>query len=329
MLKPKTFTGGLAIFLALASGYAMACEDDHPPVVSGPTEEFSIHNADGDTVLQLAFDQRGLGAVVPAGGSADRWIEAEDPEGAWHYREWQWWKGHPWGDSCRTRYYADVKFQPADKLPRAAVISYLIDGFDCRQSFFVPETADDDAPYCDLVTSVRNASGTDVHEYGQFFACYTPLNDRRSCWYWDKSGELVLFADRGVSHLDGYIAHPSAYFLAQKAVPHCPRGAGKLVGRWSKPVLVSHASPAGWRSIVMIEPEFVAALAQGRQGVAMDYILFPGPDQPLFKNGAQFSAHIRHIMLLSSELPSIERLNELWTRFEKSHPAIHDRAARR
>ena len=310
------------------SGRVLACEDEHPPVVSTPAQQWVLRAAAGGDVLALTLDPRGIGAVAPGGDDAHRWIDPDDSTGAWHYREWQWWKGHPWGDSCRPRYYADVKFQAAqDDEQRRAEISYRIDGFDCRQLFFLPVSVDSDAPYWDLVTTIRNISGHDVEEYGHFFASYTKLNRRRSFWYWDESGELVLFSDRGVSHLDGYIAHPRAYFLAQDAVPHCPRGGGKLVGRWKKPVMVSHASPAGWRSIIMIEPQFASALAQGIDGVAMDYILFPSPDERSFADDAQFATHIRHVMLRSPELPTMQRLEELWTDFERSHAATHDRAA--
>jgi hypothetical protein len=193
----------------------------------------------------------------------------------------------------------------------------------------LPETSvDRDAPYWDLVTTIRNVSGRDALEYGHFFACYTPLNGGRSFWFWDQSGQLVRFADRGVNHLDGYIVHPEAYFLTQGAIPHFPRGGGKIVGRWHDPVMVSHASPAGWRSVILIEAKHAASLAQGMQGVAMDYVLFPGPDQSTFASGAEFAAHIRHVMLKSPELPGTKQLEELWSDFRQSHTAIHNRAVR-
>jgi hypothetical protein len=61
----------------------------------------------------------------------------------------------------------------------------------------------------------------------------------------------------------------------------------------------------------------------------MDYILFPAPDKPTFGDGADFSAHIRHTMLKSPELPTIRRLEELWQTFEMSHAVVRERAARR
>jgi hypothetical protein len=254
-------------------------------------------------------------------------MEPEDRSGAWHYREWQWWKGHPWGDSCRPRYYSDVRLVSDSQNPRTAAIAYRIDGFDCRQVLLMPDVVERDAPHWDIVTSVRNVSGQDVEEYGQFFACYTPLNRGRSFWFWDASGELVRFADRNVTHLDGYVVNPDAYFVERGAIPHCPRGGGKIVGRWLHPLMISQASPAGWRSIIMLESKCAASLAQGIEGGAMDYILFPGPAKRTFTDGDQFSAHIRHIMVKSPELPTRQRLEEFWEGFQHSHDAIRQRAS--
>jgi hypothetical protein len=275
----------------------------------------------------VALDPRGIGLVAPAGEANDAWIDPNDSTGAWHYREWQWWKGHPWGDSCRPRFWtqADFRVQRGDQ--PAAVIDYRIDGFDCRQTFLIPGDANPKAPHWDVVTRVRNVSGQDVEEYGQFFASYTPVNRHGSFWFWDESGELVKFADRGVRHLDGYVVHPEAYFLPQGAIPHCPRGGGKIVGKWRRPLMTSNPSPAGWRSVIMIEAERAASLAQGIEGRAMDYILFPGPNQTSFADGAEFSAHIRHVMLKSPELPTRRQLDSLWDKFEQSHEATRRRAS--
>jgi hypothetical protein len=316
---------GLVTLLSEAMRSAFACEDKHPPIIRTPEAEFEVRDVRGMTVLKLALDPRGVGRVLPIGEAANTWMEPEDRTGAWHYREWQWWKGHPWGDSCRPRFFADVKLQVAQ--PNAAVLAYRIDGFDCRQVFLMPSEADPDAPFWDVVTTIRNVSGRDVDEYGQFFACYTPLNRGNSFWYWDESNQLVLFADRGVSHLDGYVANPLAYFLDQGAIPHCPRGGGKIVGRWGHPVMVSQASPAGWRSVILLEAAYAASLAQGIEGGAMDYILFPGPAKRTFTDGDQFSAHIRHIMVKSPELPTRRRLEEFWEGFQRSHDAIRQRAS--
>jgi hypothetical protein len=326
MVRRHCFLVGLTVAVVWAD--ARACEDEHPPIKSTPVEEFVVRGPASSGRVRLGFDPRGLGLVIPAGDVADQWVKSDDDAGAWHYREWQWWKGHPWGESCRPRYYSEVEFKPLRKKQRGVLISYRIDGFHCRQMFCLPNAPVADAPYFDIVTTIRNQSGVDVAEYGQFFACYTQANRDRSFWYWDASGDLVRFVDRGVNHLDGYIAHPSSYFLNAGALPHCPRGGGKLVGCWHKPVMVSQTSPAGWRSVILVEAEFAAALTQGIQGKAMDYILFPSANERTFSNGREFSVHIRHVMLQSPALPSIEQLKELWARFERDHVAIKDLAAR-
>ncbi len=56
----------------------------------------------------------------------------------WHYREWQWWKGHPWGDSCRPRYWTKAPFQ-FDQDKAWATIEWRMDGFDTFQQFLLPE----------------------------------------------------------------------------------------------------------------------------------------------------------------------------------------------
>ncbi len=327
MLSYKRILSLLALTLSTAGDTTRACEDDHPPIVSTPATKHLLRDHAGSEVLTLVFDPRGLTAVMPTGDDANRWVDGNEPTGVWHYREWQWWKGHPFGESCRPRYWTQATI--STHLDAAAVsIAYDIDGFECRQTFLLPDSVERDTAGWDLVTTIRNASNHNVDEYGQFFACYTKLNRGRSFWYWDESGELVLFSERGVSHLDGYVAHPDAYFLEGRAIPHCPRGGGKVVGRWHRPMMVSHPSPAGWRSIIMLEAAHAGALAQGIEGGAMDYILFPGPKLQTFRSGETFSAHIRHVMLKSAELPTIQQLQRLWDDFEQSHATMRQRAAR-
>jgi hypothetical protein len=320
--------GAIVLACGASPANVQACEDEHPPVAVEPVAEFVLGSPSKARALSLAVDPRGVRAVVPPGDDVKTWIHADDSAGAWHYREWQWWKGHPWGDSCRPRYWTQAQLHARRQPPASATISYSIDGFDCQQTFLLPAEAEASAPHWDLVTTIRNVSKGNVQEYGQFFACYTPLNRGRSFWYWDASDRLVLFAERGVSHLDGYIANPEAYFAAEGAVPHCPRGGGKIVETWRHPVFVSQASPAGWRSIILLETAHAAALTQGIQGGAMDYILLPSPEERAFADGAAFSAHIRHVLLKSPDLPPVERLEELWDEFVESHAATRLRAER-
>lgn len=301
-----------------------ACEDEHPPVVVQPVVKRTLSDSDGQGVVELEFDPRGLSGLRTTDAPNQSWMRGGDDDSrAWDYREWQWWKGHPWGDSCRPRYWTTAEFVPSE---RQFEIHFEIDGFDCIQKFLLPEVVDKSSPHWDVVTSIRNVSGADVEEYGQFFACYTDFNEPNSCWFWEEGNRLTRFADYGVEHLDGYVVHPEAYFAASGAIPHCPRGGGKIVSQWHRPVLVSHASPAGWRSVILIEDKYAAGLAQGIRGAAMDYIVFPGPDKKVFEDQAAFAVHIRHHLIKSPDLPTIDILEQLWTQFEESHVAIHELA---
>ena len=298
-----------------------ACEDEHPPVVDQPEVSRTLADQDGNAVVEMEFDPRGLSNLYTSDAPTQSWMRGGDDDSKiWDYREWQWWKGHPWGDSCRPRYWTTAEFAPK---PREVAIHFEIDGFDCAQKFFLPETVNYSNPHWDLVTSIHNVSGEDVEEYGQFFACYTNFNSPHSCWFWEAGNRLTRFADYGVEHLNGYVVHPEAYYAPSGSIPHCPRGGGKIVAKWFRPVLVSHPSPAGWRSIIMIEAKYAAGLAQGIQGAAMDYIVFPGTTQKIFEDQAEFAVHVRHQLIKSPDLPTTVTLDQLWNEFELSHAAIH------
>jgi len=308
----------LALLLVAA---AIACEDEHPPAITEPVVDRTLFDANGQAVLEVKFDPRGLSGLIAVDAPTESWMRGGSGDSrVWDYREWQWWRGHPWGDSCRPRYWTTAQFSPGEK---RLDIRYQIDGFDCVQAFLLPEVVDNSHPHWDLVTSICNVSGGDVEEYGQFFACYTNFNEPNSCWFWEAGNRLTRFSEHGVKHLEGYVSHPDAYFAEREAIPHLPRGGGKIVSHWYRPVLVSHPSPAGWRSVILIEAQYAAGLAQGIRGAAMDYILFPGPVKQTFENNAVFAVHIRHHLIKSPALPTTEVLQQLWAQFEDSHEAIH------
>lgn len=312
------------VVLAISPTAALACEDEHPPIECEPVVERKLVNSSGEPIVELALDPRGISHVHPTDETATDWVREDGDSSAWHYREWQWWKGHPWRDSCRPRYWTTAEFITGE---RRFDIHFEIDGFDCRQTFLLPDIVNSTTPHWDVVISIRNVSGEDVEEYGQFFACYTSFNDPNSCWFWEIGDRLTRFADYGVSHLDGYVVHPDAYFADRGAIPHCPRGGGKIVSRWQKPVLVSHPSPTGWRSVILVEAQHAAGLAQGIRGAAMDYIVFPGPTEPTFRDQASFAVHVRHHLIKSPQLPTSDTLQQLWTDFESAHRAVHRVAA--
>jgi len=309
-------------WVGLLEASVVACEDEHPQVTRTPIVKFSLNDLQQRPIIEMAFDPRGLGTVKTTDEAASNWVRDSEKSGAWDYREWQWWKGHPWGDSCRPRYWTTAQFS-TDK--RSVRIQYRVDGFDCEQKFFLPGIVDAKSPHWDVVISVKNSSGQDVEEYGQFFACYTNFNEPDSFWFWEAGNQLVRFADRGVEHLNGYVANPQAYFLSGGAIPHCQRGDGKIVAKWHRPVLVSQASPGGWRSVIMLDPEFTAGLSQGIHGGAMDYIIFPGTRATVFEHGTSFSVHVRHYLLKSPKLPSPATIETLWEEFRVSHESIQNR----
>jgi len=324
----STLLGSRAVRIAsltlFSAAVAVACEDEHPPVVRQPVVERTLVNAMGEPVVEISFDPRGMSHVRTIDESAPTWVRGNGDSSAWDYREWQWWKGHPWGDSCRPRYWTTAEFSAGEK---QIDVRFEIDGFDCVQKFFLPLTVDSASPHWDVVVSIRNVSGADVEEYGQFFACYTRFNDPNSCWFWEAGNRLTRFAEHGVEHLDGYVVHPNAYFAERGAIPHCPRGGGKIVSKWHRPVLISHPSPAGWRSVILIEAKYAAGLAQGIRGAAMDYIVFPGPAVQTFEDQTSFAVHVRHHLIKSPELPTTDALEQLWSSFEAAHAAVHQLAS--
>ena len=320
MLGPLRCVSPIGLIL-LAHAAGRACEDEHPPVVKTPVVNRSLVDANGQTVVEMQFDPRGLSRIRAVDEIAPTLTRGGGDSSVWDYREWQWWKGHPWGDSCRPRYWTTAKFLSEQ---RDIGIHFHIDGFSVKQNFLLPKRVDTTAPHWDVVVSIRNASGADVEEYHQFFACYTDFNDPNSCWFWAEKNQLRRFSEYGVEHLDGYVVHPDAYYLDRGAIPHCPRGDGKIVASWYRPMLISHPSPAGWRSIIMVQAKYAASLAQGIRGGAMDYILFPGPDVETFADGGAFAVQVRHHLLKSRDLPAIETLQRLWQRFEDSHVAVHE-----
>ena len=311
--------------IALIVSSAYACEDEHPPAITTPVVERTLQGPSGQTVVEMAFDPRGLSIIRPVDETAETLTRGSDNSSVWDYREWQWWKGHPWGDSCRPRYWTTAEFLHAE---RDLSIRFEVDGFATEQRFLLPNSVQTETPHWDVVVTIRNVSGVDVEEYHQFFACYTEFNSPNSCWFWGEGDRLHKFSEFGVEHLDGYVVHPQTYYADRGAIPHCPRGGGKIVAKWHRPVLISHPSPGGWRSVIMIEAQYAASLAQGIRGAAMDYILFPGPATPRFDDEAEFAAHIRHHLIKSSDLPTVESLDRLWSEFESSHPQVHELASR-
>ena len=56
---------------------------------------------------------------------------------------------------------------------------------------------------------------------------------------------------------------------------------------------------------------------QGMTGVAMDFVLYPG--KLTLAVGEDFSAHVRHLIIRSPELPDSSLLEKLWSTFNAEH----------
>lgn len=242
----------------------------------------------------------------------------------WDCREWQWWAGYDGSTEMRPRTESAV-CGGSERDDVAEVWSeYLCDGVRTRHVWTVPTVQEPPSLGYDCFITVTNETGTDLREYGQFFACYTSLNRTRGkrparsdaigCWFWDGSGSLVNFLAIGGYHIDRLIVDPESVYSKIGMVPHCPRGDGRVGGVWTHPVIVSHPAPGGERHIILLEPGTTAAVCMGMGGLAMDYIVFPG--SLVFAAGSSSRTRVRHYVMPLPEGKEIERLSELWAEFE-------------
>ena len=88
---------------------------------------------------------------------------------------------------------------------------------------------------------------------------------------------------------------------------------------------MSQASPAGWRSVILLDPEKTAAVTCGMQGTAMDFIFYPGHKKRVFPPEDRFRSHLRHLMVKSPGLPNREQLEEWWAGFRRARPELERR----
>ena len=281
--------------------------------------------ADGTPRAQLVIDgagKRHLGIyrfVLADGTDA---VEPDIP--TWDCREWQWWAGYDGSTEMRPRMVpAACGGEERDGV--AQVWSeYLCDGVRTRHEWTVPTVQEPPRLGYDCAITVSNETGQELREYGQFFACYTSLNRLAGrkptretaigCWFWDASGRLVNFLDIGGYHIDRLIVAPGSPFLEGGAVPHCPRGDGRVGGSWAHPALVSHPAPGGERHLILFEPATTAAVCMGGGGPPMDYITWPG--SLAFAAGSRYTTRVRHLLTPLPAGGEVERLQELWTEFE-------------
>lgn len=304
-----------------------------PPDEYGSLYPVTLRLNNGTPLLEIGFSSRGVQELTTLDEPELDWIHP-GAYSAWDYTEWHWWKGHPFDfrargfenpaywDSFRPRFQGNPRVD-AERMGKGYLgIEFETDGFTFRQDYLLPATAVRDRVYWDMIFTAANSTGRSIEEYGHFFACYTSVNGRRSHWFWDAGGELALWADRGVGHLDGYVSSPEAYFQRAGKIPHCPRGGGRLIGTWHHPVLVSRSSPAGWRSVILLDPETTAAVTCGMEGTAMDFIFYPGHKRRVFPPEDRFRSHLRHLMVKHPGLPTRDQLEDWWSEFQRARPDL-------
>ena len=304
-----------------------------PPDEYGSLYPVTLRLNNGTPLLEIGFSSRGVQELTTLDEPELDWIHP-GAYSAWDYTEWHWWKGHPFDfrargfenpaywDSFRPRFQGNPRVDAESMGKGYLGIEFETDGFTFRQDYLLPATAVRDRVYWDMIFTAANSTGRSIEEYGHFFACYTSVNGRRSHWFWDAGGELALWADRGVGHLDGYVSSPEAYFQRAGKIPHCPRGGGRLIGTWHHPVLVSRSSPAGWRSVILLDPETTAAVTCGMEGTAMDFIFYPGHKRRVFPPEDRFRSHLRHLMVKHPGLPTRDQLEDWWSEFQRARPDL-------
>ena len=284
-----------------------------------------VCGADGTHRAEVVIDgagKRHLGIyrfVLADGTDA---VEPDTP--TWDCREWQWWAGYDGSTEMRPR------MVPAacggEELGGVARVwsEYRCDGVRTRHEWTVPAVQEPPRLGYDCTMTVTNETGSELAEYGQFFACYTSLNRRAGrpptretaigCRFWDASGGLVNFLDIGGYHIDRLIVAPDSPFLELGKVPHCPRGDGRVGGSWTHPALVSHPAPGGERHVILFEPQTTAAVCMGAGGPAMDYVTWPG--SLAFAAGSSYTTRVRHQVTALPEGHEEDGLQELWAEFE-------------
>ncbi len=332
---------GLLLFSSalLALAVHLMASQDIPADVVGALYPASLNLEDGSPLLDISFSSRGIQKLMTSEEPDLDWVYQGDYS-AWDYTEWHWWKGHPFDfeasghdkpaywQSFRPRFWGKPQVR-AEQLDQGYLrIDFGSDGFQFIQDYLLPGQAEPGAGYWDMMFTATNSTGKQIEEYGHFFACYTSINGENSYWFWDAAGELVLWKDREAGHLNGYVTSSEAYFQPSGSIPHCPRGKGRIIGAWRHPVLVSHASPKGWRSVILLDPDTTGGVACGMQGVAMDFIFYPGHRERVFQSGSSFTSNMRHLMVKSPGLPSRAQLEGWWTQFQESRSEIRRRIGR-
>ncbi len=253
---------------------------------------------------------------------------------SWDCREWNMWRGRPYGNEQRPR-QVNSECGAGEKDDHIILwCEYEVDGIHTRQHWLFAEQENDNALVYDCVTTVENRNDSPLADYSQFFASYTQANcwvkenfrwppardwDNLdpAAWYLDAGGSLKSNLDAGIVHLEKFIVGRGSPIDQAGRLPHFPHSDGLVAAYWQLPVLVGLPTSRHWRHVLMTEAQHTAALSLGMAGTAMDYVLYPG--HMCFAPGEQFTAHVRHVILRSEDLPTANRLAALYAQFAADH----------
>ena len=247
---------------------------------------------------------------------------------SWDCREWQMWRGRSYGLEMRPRRTSAESGLVAATDGLGVWSEYEVDGVHTTQHWHFTDIAEADVLAYDCLIAIENVSGNEIVDYSQFFANYTQINGLNGCFFWhEDASKLVNFLDIFVFHLQAFVVDPASPFIELGCIPHFPRSEGLINATWNFPVLVGHATDCGWRHVILMERQYTAGISCGMKGVAMDYAIYPG--KLSFDPGQRFTAHVRHLIIRSPELPTMSHLEGLWQQFEVDHDDVKKRLARR
>ncbi len=241
----------------------------------------------------------------------------------WDTREWQWWKGYP--------------FEPGEMRPRQTVATggidtgnggvrvwsrWVTDDIETVQEWFFDDLSNADEIIYDCVITIRNLGADVIEQYGQFFASYTAWNNESGHFYVDAAGSVRNFTDAGSGHLDYYITAVDSPFDVLGNIPHCSKVDCPIKDNWRYPMSISHANGTdNYRHLVMSEEAYTSGMAQGENGNAQDYIIYP-PSMKIEPNES-FSLHVRHLLtMIPANANLLDELDIRWNQFEADHSDV-------
>lgn len=314
----KTGAFGILFLIFLLSNQALPpvqsfeCQEGTAPLERTPSTEWFMETEDELPVAIVTIDPRGVGGFQILEELDFIWINAEDEEGAWDHRSRHGWRGISDSDRCAPRFASEAELNSDYIDDGIAWVDSKFGDFWIRQFFIFPESVEPDRLHYDVVIEVGNESETDLMEYFQTFSCPTArfaevdparfLNSKGTAVSWpaEKPGE------------EKWIVNPK---ISSKVESLFPFAGVEAADVWSLPILVSGATPGGWRVATLLDPNTAAAVG-GEGRLIQEYVVFSGSESAVFKKGESFVARARHCFIRSEDPPTPADLKEMFDRFE-------------